>query len=103
MTKRPLSRSPNRTNLSSPFSTEAAGLIEAFRFPGAAVPDDDVAAAVLADGDDAFEVEVLDGMVLGPCGHAFFQRSHGRATWHRPAHEHASDLESEVVVQSDAR
>ena len=34
------------------------------RLPGAAVPDDDVAAAVLAGGDDALEVEVLHRVVL---------------------------------------
>ena len=65
-TNRPRSFSPYRSTCSSPSSTAAridrvAGLV---RLPGAGVPDDDVAAAVLAGRDDALEVEVLQRVVL---------------------------------------
>ena len=39
------------------------------RLPGAPVPDDDVASAVLLRRDDALEVEVLDRVVLDVDGH----------------------------------
>ena len=69
------------------------------RDPGAPVPDDDVAGAVLLGGDDAFEVEVLDRMVLDVDGHPADGRVEGRALRDGPRHEDAIDLEPEVVVQ----
>ncbi len=71
-----------------------------FRLPGPPVPDDDVAGAVLLGGDHAFEVEVLDGVVLDVDGHAPDLRIERRALGHGPANEHAGDLEAEVVVQA---
>ena len=67
--------------------------------PRAVVPDDDVPAAVLAVRDDPLEVEVLDGVVLDVHREVADLRIQGEALGHGPAHEHAVDLEPEVVVQ----
>ena len=68
--------------------------------PGAPVPDDDVAGAVLLGRDDALEVEVLDRVVLDVDGHAPDLRVEGRALGDGPADEDAVDLEAEVVVEA---
>ena len=70
------------------------------RLPGAPVPDDDVARAVLLRGDDALEVEILDGVVLDVDRHPAHVRVEGRALGDRPRHEDATDLEPEVVVET---
>ncbi len=67
--------------------------------PGAPVPDDDVAGAVLLGGDDSFEVEVLDRVVLDVDGHAPDLAVEGGALGDGPADENALDLEPEVVVE----
>ena len=67
--------------------------------PGAPVPDDDVARAVLLGRDDSFEIEVFDRMVLDVDGHAADLRVERRALRHGPRHEDAVDLETEVVVE----
>ncbi len=68
--------------------------------PGPPIPDDDVAGAVLARRDDAFEVEVLDRVVLDVHRHPALGRIQGRAARHGPAHEDAVDLQAEVVVKA---
>ena len=67
--------------------------------PGAPVPDDDVAGAVLLGGDDALEVEVLDRVVLDVDRHPPDGRVERGALGHGPGHEHALDLQPEVVVE----
>jgi hypothetical protein len=69
--KRPLSFWPWRRNFSSPVR-DGACRVQRLRLglPGAPVPDDDVAGAVLLRRDDALEVEVLDRVVLDVDGHA---------------------------------
>ena len=69
------------------------------RFPGAAVPHDHVTAAVLTRRDHPLEVEVFDRMILNVDRGPLQVRIEGRALGHSPAHEHAVDLEPEVVVQ----
>ena len=84
--KRPLTFSPWRRNLSSPSATACRGVEgRRLRLPGAPVPDDDVAGAVLLGGDDALEVEVLDRVVLDVDGHPPDGRVEGRALGHGPA------------------
>src|SRR6476619_2038229 len=64
----------------------------------AAVPHDHPARAVLAFGDDAFELLVLPRVVFGATGHPFVL---GVGRWpfgHRPGREHAVDLEPKIVV-----
>ena len=97
---RPRSFSPASVNLSSPSST-AAPAVGRLRLggPGAPVPDDDVAAAVLALRDHALEVEVLDRVVFHVHGHAPGARVERRTLGHGPRDEDAVDLQPEVVVQ----
>ena len=70
------------------------------RLPGAPVPDDDVAGAVLLGRDDALEVEVLDRVVLDVDGHPADVRVEGQALGDGPGDEDARDLEAEVVVEA---
>ena len=58
------------------------------------------AAAVLTGRDDAFEVQVLDGVVLDVEGGALHRGVEGWPLGDRPAREHAVDLEAQVVVQA---
>ena len=68
--------------------------------PRAPVPHDHVAAAVLARGDDAFEVEVVERVVLDVHRHALRVGIERRSLRHRPAQQHPAGLEPEVVVQA---
>src|SRR5205814_3544308 len=70
------------------------------RLPGPVVPHDDAAPAVLAFRNHAFEVRVLDGMVLGLHREALLARIEARALRHRPALERPVELETEVVMQT---
>src|SRR4051812_18267973 len=67
--------------------------------PGAGVPHDDVAAAVLACRDDTLEVVVLHGMVLDVEGRAAHRGVEGGPLRHCPARQDPGHLEPEVVVQ----
>ena len=69
------------------------------RGPGAPVPDDHVAAAVLAVRDDPLEVQVLDGVILDVHRGAPHVRVQRGAPRHSPADQHPIDLETQVVVQ----
>jgi hypothetical protein len=51
-------------------------------------------------GDHAFEVRVLDGVILHVHGQPLFLRVHRRALGHRPALQDAVHLEPEVVVKT---
>ena len=68
--------------------------------PRAAVPDDDVAAAVLARRDHALEVGVLDGVVLDLHGQPARSGIQGRPLRHGPAEEGPVELQAQVVVQA---
>ena len=67
--------------------------------PGAGVPHDDVAAAVLARGDDALEVVVLQRVVLDVERRAAYRRVERGALRDGPAGEDPAHLQTEVVVQ----
>src|SRR4029453_10395234 len=86
---------------------EVAGvvaLVRVFlRLPRPAVPQEHRAPAVLALGDDALELAVLDGMVLDVHRQAPLERVEARPLRHRPALERAFELEAEVVVQPRRR
>ena len=66
---------------------------------GPSVPHHDVAGAVLAVGDDPLEVQVVDRVVLDVHRQPPDTGVQRGAPGHRPAHEHAVDLEAHVVVQ----
>jgi len=67
--------------------------------PRAAVPDDDVAAAVVAGRDDSLERRVVVRMVLGHHRQALDRRIVGRPFRHRPRFQNALHLQPEVVVK----
>ena len=66
---------------------------------GAPIPDLDGARAVLALGDLALEVRVLERMVLDVHGEVALARLERDALRHRPARERTVPLEPEVVVE----
>src|ERR1051326_9230336 len=75
----------------------------AYRGPMAAVPDDDRAAAVLALGDVALELEIVERMVFGANRKPLLARHQARSSRHRPALEHAVELEPQIVMQPARR
>jgi hypothetical protein len=70
------------------------------RLPAAAVPQQDGAGAVIVRRDHAFERAVLDGMVFRAHGQALVLGIETRAARHRPALQHAVELQAEIVVQA---
>ena len=70
------------------------------RFPAAAIPDDHRAAAILALRDRALELTVLEGMILHVHRKALLARDQARTARHRPALQHAVQLQPEIVVQA---
>jgi hypothetical protein len=67
--------------------------------PPAAVPHDDTARSVVAGRNDALEVAVLQRMILDVHGEPLVGRVERRSLGHGPGHEHAVELEAEIVVQ----
>jgi hypothetical protein len=74
-------------------------VVGAVRFPGAAVPHDDVTSAVLPRRDHPLEIDILDGMVLDMDRDALHRGIESRALRDSPAHQHAIDFEAKVVVE----
>ena len=95
----PLTFSPYSSAWTSPFAIAVARVRVLVQLAGAAVPDDHVAAAVLAAGDHALEQLVVHRVVLDVHGEVADRRVERDALRHRPAREHAVDLEPEVVVE----
>src|SRR6185437_4879703 len=76
-------------------------VITAFiRGVGPAVPDDDVAGAVLLGGDHALERGVVERVVLDLHRHALVCRIERRTLRYRPRLQHAVEFEPKVVVQA---
>src|SRR5262249_7259406 len=75
----------------------------AVRRPGAAVPHDHGAAAVLALRNVALEIEVLHGMVFGAHRKPLVADREARPAGDRPALEHAVELEAQVVMGAPRR
>ncbi len=69
------------------------------RLPPALIPEHDRAGAVIALGDDALEVAVAEGVILGPYRQPLLRRIEARPLRHRPAEERALPFEAEVIVQ----
>ena len=72
-------------------------------FPAAAVPDDDLAAAVLALRDPSLEVGVVERMVLDMHREPLVARHEARTPGDRPTRERVADLQAEVVMQPTRR
>jgi len=73
--------------------------IAILRRPGAFVPQQHLARAVLLFGNDAFELAVVERMILGLHGEALVGRIEAGSLRYRPALQHAFELEAKVVVQ----
>ena len=71
--------------------------------PDTLVPDDDLARAVVALGNDAFEIRVLDRMVFHHDREALLGDVGGRALGDGPTDEGPSPFEAEVVVEPPRR
>ena len=99
-TQLPFSLSPASVNLRSPLRSAASTSPSSFGRPEAAVPQHDRAAAVLALGDRAFEVAVVERVVLDLDRQPLVGGVERRALGHRPGLEHAVVLEAEIVVQA---
>ena len=69
------------------------------RDPGAAVPQQHRAAAVLAFGDHALETAIVERMVLDLDGEPLLAGVEARSLRHRPALQDAVELETEIEVQ----
>ncbi len=69
----------------------------------AAIPDDDIAGAVLLRGNHALERAVVERMVLDLDREALVAVLQRRPLRHRPGLEHAVELEAEVVMQAARR
>ena len=69
------------------------------RHPEAAVPQHDRAAAIFALRDRAFEVAIVEGMILDLDGQALVARVAGRPLGDGPGLEDTLVLEAKVVVQ----
>ncbi len=65
----------------------------------AAVPQHYTARAVVAFGDIAFEIAVVNGVVLHHGGEGFLRRIERRSLWHGPRFQGAADLQAEVVME----
>jgi hypothetical protein len=70
------------------------------RLPGALVPHDHRAGAVLALGDRAFEAAVAQRVILDVDGDLLLGRVEARPLGNGPGQQHAVELEAEVVVQA---
>ena len=70
-----------------------------FGVPVAAVPDLHRAAAVLALGDGALEVAVVERMILDLHREPLLARIEGGPARHRPGLEHAVIFETKIVMQ----
>src|SRR5690606_27632683 len=68
--------------------------------PNALVPNDDLARAVLAGRNLAFELVVGDWVVLDLHGHALVLGIVAGTLGHGPALHHAAQLQAQVVVQA---
>ncbi len=90
---------PEQLGMDVPVRDRGERVLGLVQLPGAAVPHDHVAAAVLPARDDALEVEVVDRVVLDVDREVAGLGIQGRTLRHGPADEHAVHLEAEVVVQ----
>ena len=69
------------------------------RHPDAAIPDDDMAGAILSLRNKPLEAGVRQWMVFDMHAHAFDARVQARTLGHRPALQGSAQFQPEVVVQ----
>src|SRR5260221_8782125 len=73
------------------------------RLPGAVIPEQHRAAAILTPRNDALEIAIVERMVLDMDGKALLAGIEARALGNRPALEDAVELEAEIVMQPRRR
>src|SRR5258708_11351012 len=73
------------------------------RLPGAMIPEQHRAAAILALGDHPLEIAIVERMVLDMDGEALLAGIEARPPRNRPALEDAVELETEIVMQPRRR
>src|SRR5581483_3714326 len=93
----PLELFPVQAELQVALLQHLRGIAE--RLPGSRVPHHHGAGAVVARRDDAFEQQVVHGMVLGHHGEALVGGIERRSLGHRPRLQHAFHLQAKIVVQ----
>src|SRR5690606_3009881 len=71
--------------------------------PRAPVPEDDRAPSVLALRDGAFEIAIVERMILDMDGETLLAGNQAWALGDRPALERAVHLEAQIVVQAARR
>ena len=71
----------------------------AFRLPVAAVPEHDRAAAILAFGNRAFEVTIVQRVVFHLHGQALVLGIERRSLGHSPGLEDAVEFEAQVIME----
>src|SRR3954447_9303769 len=69
------------------------------RLPIAAVPEQDSPAAILAFGNGAFEVAVVERMIFDLDGQPLVTRIERWAFGHRPGFEHTVEFQPEIIMQ----
>ena len=67
--------------------------------PEAAIPQKNRAAAILALGNGAFEIAIIEGMILKLHRQALFGGIERRPACHRPGAEHPVQLQPKIVMQ----
>ena len=71
----------------------------AFGNPGATIPELHRAAAILALGNRAFEIAIVEWVILDLDGQALVVRIERGSARYRPGLEHAIEFEPEIVMQ----
>ncbi len=69
------------------------------RRPMAAIPEDDIAAAIFALRNRAFEVAIVERMIFDMDGEPLFARHEARAARDGPAFQNAVEREAKVIVK----
>src|SRR5881628_3398289 len=82
-----------------PFLDGLSWVLAGFRYPAPLIPQHHRAAAIFALGDRAFEAAVIKRVILGPHRQALLVGIEAGAIWHRPAFQHAFELQAEVPVE----
>ena len=67
-------------------------------FVGALVPHNHASGAIFASGDHAFEVQVLERMILGADSKALFGRIEGWTSGNGPGSQNVLHFEAEIIV-----
>ncbi|MNV22051.1 hypothetical protein D3C71_1130080 [compost metagenome] len=71
----------------------------AFRLPVAAIPEHHRTTAILALGNGAFEITIVERVILDLDGQPLVAGIEGWSSGHRPGFEYPIELEAKIVMQ----